>query len=313
MWADTGTVRSWKIHATTRTGHTHHVRSCSPMAASSRKSPSTCGFVAACMRLRRSGNRSRPIAAPRDMRAPTTMNTAEARSIQASGRKKSGFIGLDPPVCHEPGYGHGTDEPDDGDGHHQHQVVQVPVHRHIDAQRPGKDCEQHVGSQHPVQQRRATGDPDDGTGGRQRENDGCDSQDNGHHAPASIRTSSSSSAVPMMRIRPASMERTSFRRPSTSFLEVMLSACRYSVDVERSTSTTREPGIREITCPVAVTIRSWWLRSFTATTALVTLGPRTVARYRTWPLATTTFARKAKAKGTAYRMLNRPLSSTGGR
>src|SRR3954451_6845552 len=133
MCAETGTVSSWKIQATTNTGHTHQVRIWSPMAASRRNSPRTCGFVAACMRLSRSGNRSRPMAAPRDMRAPTTMNTAETASIHPSGPEKSGFIGVRPPVRHEPGHRDGPDETDDGDGHHQHQVVQVAVHGHIDA------------------------------------------------------------------------------------------------------------------------------------------------------------------------------------
>ena len=85
------------------------------------------------------------------------------------------------------------------------------------------------------------------------------------------------------------------------------------MDVDLSTSTTREPGISEITCPVAVTSRSEWLRSGTATTALTTFGPRATARYRTWKLAATTLARKVRAKGTACSTLKRPPSSTGGR
>ncbi|MNR52219.1 hypothetical protein D3C85_1720200 [compost metagenome] len=83
--------------------------------------------------------------------------------------------------------------------------------------------------------------------------------------------------------------------------------------MERSTSTTSEPGISEMTWPVAVTIRSEWLRSLTATTALVTLGPRANARYSTWKLAATTLPRKTIANGTARRTLNRPPSSTGGK
>ena len=85
------------------------------------------------------------------------------------------------------------------------------------------------------------------------------------------------------------------------------------MDVERSTSTTSEPGISAVTCPVAVTSRSEWLRSGTATTALMTLGPLATARYRTWKLATTTLARNIRANGTARSTLKRPPSSTGGR
>src|SRR6476646_942874 len=116
MWADTGTVSSWKSQATTRTGHTHQVRICRPRAASSRNRPRTCGLVAACILLMRSGNRNSPIAAPRDMSAPTTINTAETASITVSG-----FTDALPPFGHEAGHGDRADEADEGNRNEQHQ------------------------------------------------------------------------------------------------------------------------------------------------------------------------------------------------
>ena len=85
------------------------------------------------------------------------------------------------------------------------------------------------------------------------------------------------------------------------------------MEVERSTSTTSEPGISEITWPVAVTSRSEWLRSGTATTALMTCGPGHDGQVQDLELAATTLARNTTANGTARSTLNRPPSSTGGR
>jgi hypothetical protein len=70
-------------------------------------------------------------------------------------------MGLLPPVGHEAGHRDRADEPDDRHGHEQHQVVEVPVHGHVDAQRRPENGQQHVGCQHPVQQGRAAGNAHD--------------------------------------------------------------------------------------------------------------------------------------------------------
>src|SRR5699024_4457686 len=92
----------------------------------------------------------------------------------------------------------------------------------------------------------------------------------------------------------------------------MSMTCRNSVEVGRSTSITREPGISAQTWPTRVSNKSSWVRNLTATTELMTSGPGRVAFMATSQVANVMFHRKYSTNLLVCYRLNRLAMGTGG-